>query len=151
MNEKGITLISLIITIIITIIISGVTITASLQNFNQTNKDKEQAELVIIGNAMLQTKVKYEIAKESLNNLPGRKIEQSTYEEINTVLEKQGLSLAGTVDEYYMLTPENGLDKIGVENTADTYVVNFGTGEVFNYTKQKSKDGSILYCYAYNN
>ena len=72
MNEKGITLISLIITIIITIIISGVTITASLQNFNQTNKDKEQAELVIIGNAMLQTKVKYEIAKESLNNLPGR-------------------------------------------------------------------------------
>ena len=47
---------------------------------------------------------------------------------------------------YYKLNGEN-LKALGLENihNNDVYVVNYSTGEVFNYTQKKTAAGDILY------
>ena len=150
MNEKGITLVALTITVIVTLIIASVSITVSLDNAKKSRESIAKSELGMVGNAIVQTNTKYEIAKEDPNNSIGKKIEQSQYDEINAVLQTKSLSLkSNQVGDYILLEPEKGLKQIGINNTEDTYIVSFKTGEVFNYTKKKTNEGTILYVNAY--
>lgn len=147
MNEKGITLIALIVTIIVTIIIAGISIVGAKNNMGETKEDVATSELKIVANAVVQTKTKFDIAKSDYN---GNVINAEKYNELKNVLEKEGMRLLSEdANDYFLLTPEDGLKKIGITNTEDTYIVSFKTGEVFNYTKQKTSGGTVLYINAF--
>ena len=148
MNEKGITLIALIITITVTIIIAGISIKGSLSSVNESKDNIAITELQIVGNALAQTTAKLIIAGEEPITY-GEQIEETVYNEINKILQTEGMELNETVGAYIMITPDKGLKQMGIEHAEDTYVISFFTGEVFNYTKQKTKSGTILYMKAY--
>lgn len=148
-NEKGITIVSLIITIIVTIIILGMSITASVENADKSKDSVAVSELGMVCNALVQTKTKLDIIKESEDNYPGTPISAPEFNRISSILRKENIELEGQVEDYRKITPEEGMEQMGLQSTEDTYIVSFVTGEVFNYTKQNTKEGKLLYSKAY--
>ena len=127
-NEKGVTLVALIITIIILLILAGVSITiGSFSIDNYKNKTLE-SEIRMVQTAVMSQYEKY-IAIKDASLLVGEQCSESG--DINAITK-----------EYNLLEPED-LEKIGMENPKDTYIVNYKTGEVINKTSTKS-DGTIL-------
>ena len=123
-RNNGITLVTLVITIIILLIIAGVTISVGSVSIN-LHKDKilssELKEIQIV--VMQQYQKHLTVKDESL--LIGTKCAISG--DINA-----------TDKEYYLLNVED-LEKLGMENAKDTYIVNYKTGEVINKTSKNSK------------
>lgn len=127
-NEKGVTLVALIISIIILLILAGVSITiGSFSIDNYKNKTLE-SEIRMVQTAVMSQYEKF-IAIKDASLLVGEQCSESG--DINA-----------TTKEYNLLEPED-LEKIGMENPKDTYIVNYKTGEVINKTSTKS-DGTIL-------
>jgi type II secretory pathway pseudopilin PulG len=155
-NERGITLIALVITIIVLIILAGIGIGASTGmkgNIQNTTTNLAKEELAEVQQAVLEIDIKYNQTK-NINSIIGNVI---TYSEAQTYLSKIGMSLkaeeysdtSDTSDKekyYYILKPSD-LENIGLKNSEDTYMVNYSTGEVFNVTKQKTADGELLYTF----
>ena len=151
--EKGITLVALVITIIILVIITGVTIGATglKGNIKLTKSNLAIAELSEVQQAVLETYIKYK-QTHNKNNIVGTGI---TYNEAtqyaNEISNSINLTSSGydlDSDEfekfYYMLTPQD-LEKIGINGCENTYIVNYYTGEVLNYTLKQTSDGQVLY------
>ncbi len=149
MNEKGITLIALALTIAIAIIIAGVSITIATIDKKEMDERISTTELSMVGEAVLETRTKYELVNEEAKNI-GDQISETMYKEIDEILQHEGLQLIEAMEQYVVLIPGIGLKTLGITNTQDTYVVNFNTGEVFNYTKQRTKKGTLLYLRAYS-
>lgn len=127
-NEKGVTLVALIITIIILLILAGVSITiGSFSIDNYKNKTLE-SEIRMVQTAVMSQYEKY-IAIKDASLLVGEQCSESG--DINAITK-----------DFNLLEPED-LEKIGMENPKDTYIVNYKTGEVINKTSTKS-DGTIL-------
>ena len=134
-SQKGITLIALVITIIVLLI--------SLSELNKVQQ------------VVIETYLKYkQLENESF--LIGKKVEGTEYDEVNNALKQASennyelmLGENGDIEKSYYLLNKGNLEKMGLENihNNDEYVVNYYTGEVFNYSQRKSSDG-VLYVYA---
>lgn len=124
-NQKGITLITLVITIIILIIITGVVTYSGLESINISQKTAFISEL-----EMIQAKVNviYEERKASLEKI----------EYYNTIgqdisnLDLDGLteSLGETSKEGFRLFKQTDLDKLGLDNINQEILINYDTREV---------------------
>lgn len=124
-NQKGITLITLVITIIILIIITGVVTYSGLESINISQKTAFISEL-----EMIQAKVNviYEERKASLEKI----------EYYNTIgqdisnLDLDGLteSLGETSKEGFRLFKPTDLDKLGLDNINQEILINYDTREV---------------------
>ena len=124
-NQKGITLITLVITIIILIIITGVVTYSGLESINISQKTAFISEL-----EMIQAKVNviYEERKASLEKI----------EYYNTIgqdisnLDLGGLteSLGETSKEGFRLFKPTDLDKLGLDNINQEILINYDTREV---------------------
>ena len=125
-NEKGITLIALLITVIVLMIIAGVTISVS-RNLVHTAKF-ENAETTLL---LIQSKVKVMADKKAIGeieeaDLYGTKQENGEYEGwyllSNADLENMGIKDADAADNYYV-NYENDDVAIGtgIENNNDIY------------------------------
>lgn len=161
-NNKGITLMALIITIIVLSIITVIGIGASTGmrgNINESKEAMTTTELSKIQQAVLENYVKYKQMNQE-RFLKGEKISyDDALEEFNQLGldSNQKLKVASyniTTDTdpslfYYELNKMH-LKEMGLQNinNDDKYIVNYSSGEVFNITKKKTSSGTVLYVYA---
>lgn len=143
-NEKGITLMILVITIIVLLILASISINLGDDSIDSTKDRKLQAELEIVQQACVTeyTKAKKLGYLDNTTETPANFIgEQVNVSEIQTIYDNWVLSEEPTeyYKKYYRLEPEN-LKLLGLENSKSTYIVNYYTGEVFNETKKTSED-----------
>lgn len=212
-NNKGITLISLVITIIIMLILTAASLTIGYQSLNNTTDSTKLADIQMVqqavyergylislnpaGNILLYQadltnvnpkpsmylgeplygattgavatsneivyyvdglEVEYIAAPDSTNTAGKEKIAMS---EIRGIFERNGQpdyfrlkkGEASTDEEkkkvlysdlYYVLDKAD-LKELGIDNVADVYVVNYTTGEVFNWSMKNYAGGSLVY------
>ena len=161
-NNKGITLMALIITIIILMIITGIGIGASTGmkgNISESKETVATAELSKIQQAVLENYVKYKQMNQE-RFLYGVEI---TFAEAKTEFDNLGLSGNETLkvssyDEmtnvdpslFYYKLDKMHLKEMGLQNINNNneYIVNYSSGEVFNITQKKTASGNVLYVYA---
>lgn len=158
-NNKGITLIALVITIVVLLIIASISIVGGIEGAETAAENKLLTELDMVQHAVLERYTKAQMIKEDVPGEIMQAIEDvnGTVSSINNELEdgnKISLKINSYTDNkyeyYYKLNLEN-LKELGITNARDTYIVNYSTGEVLNITTQKTKSGKPLYIYATNN
>lgn len=145
-NNKGITLIALIITIVVLSILSSIVI-ISVKEKNGIQKEakdsKKLLELQEVQQAVLETYIKYK-QTENTDYLIG--IQCNSKSDINTYAGEEAKILKDSeYTNYYILKDEEDFKKIGIDRVSDFYIVNYTTGEVLNYTTLKNYDGKVLY------
>lgn len=143
-NENGITIISLVITIIMMLILASVTIT-SIVGRNSVVEDAADSnkilELQEVQQAVFETYIKYK-RTENEEYIIGTKCNQELLEQYEN---EMNITLKDTTySKYYLLNSQN-LTKLGLNDSVDSYIVNYEIGEVFNYTTKKTIDGRVLY------
>ena len=160
-KNKGITIISLVITIIVMLILISITIGSikdSKNTVNEAKDSKKRLELQEVQQIVFENYIKY---KQTGNEdyLIGTQVnseELMTYkEEIDSFYKQLEANheefefLDEDYKNYYKIDDNEKLNKLGLqstkENTMDKYLVNYKTGEVYNYTTKKTKEGTILY------
>ena len=154
-NQKGITLLALVITIVVLIILTSITINIGKNEITESKEDTMLSELEIVQNAILQKKTKADLIEEAY---PGQTIIEANIDldEVisdinhNKNSEEDTVNRKDTNDQnYYFLSTENGgLKELGITNSENAYIVNYETGEVINYTKKLTETGKPLYIYA---
>ena len=144
-KNKGITMVSLVVTIIILIIIAGISITGAIKGIKETEEKTQISELTIIQHAILERYTSSILTKEQL---PGTIVEtsevQAIINEINEICD-ENVTLKGT--EYKRLTKQE-LKNMGIDNQEYTYIVNYKTGEVINETLKITETKKPLYVYS---
>ena len=161
-NNKGITLMALIITIIVLMIITGIGIGASTGmrgNINESKEAMATAELSKIQQAVLENYVKY----KQMNQESFLKGEVISYDDALEEFNQLGLdsnqklkaasydtTTAGDPSLFYYKLDKMHLKEMGLQNidNDDQYIVNYSSGEVFNITQKKTSSGNVLYVYA---
>ena len=142
-DEKGITLVAIVIMIILLLIIAGITFSGINRNTENTASQVAESELKMVQNAVLQVKTKSSLTRTNYADLPGSDISK---EEVQNIA--KGIPLKGEEWEYKLLDKE-ALQEIGVTNTEDTYIVNYNTGEAINKDKFNEFE-KPLYIYSVN-
>ena len=144
-TQKGITLVSLVITIIILLIISSIGINFGINGINSTKDSKLESELNMVQHAVLEQYTKYKTIKD-IAYLVGNKVSE---EQLNGVTEELGITLVNIPDTYankdYYKLAKASLKEIGIQETEDEYIVNYISGEVINITKKKLSNNTPLY------
>ncbi len=137
-NEKGITIVALVITVIILAILGTVTLNIGSSIINKTNLQNINTNMLLI---QAKTKTIAEQAKfnNDTSNYKGRKITEITDNaKINELCEKQ---IIDDKENYYLLSQNDlnfmGLEKIKIE---DGYVVNYETDEIIYVSGFKLND-----------
>lgn len=141
-KNKGITLVAVIITVIILLIISGISITGTVKEKEETKENIQFDELNMIQHAILERYTKSQLTKETL---PGEAIDNS---ELDLIIEeiksKSGKDIYLKGGEYFKLN-KSDLKDLGIIKENDEFIVNYSTGEVINNTKKVTSLGKILY------
>lgn len=144
MKQKGITIISLVITVIILVIISGIGITMGTNAIKASKDNKLTSELLMVQHAVLEQYTKYQTTKDN-TYLIGNKVE---LEQMNQIARDFNITLVNIPQNYsnkdYYRLDKASLLEIGIENTDDEYIVNYISGEVINIT-QKTTSNTALY------
>ena len=156
-SQKGITLVALVVTVIVLLILAGIGI-GELSNNNeditQTKDTISLTELNKVQQVVIENYLKYiQIKNEHILTGVGQKIDEEKYNEINNKLKQisnnefQLKEYSDNTDESYYMLNGDDLRSLGLQNihNNDLYVVNYSTGEVFNYTQQKNAAGDVLY------
>ena len=98
-------------------------------------------ELQEVQQAVFETYIKYK-RTENEEYIIGTKCNQELLEQYEN---EMNITLKDTTyNKYYLLNSQN-LTKLGLNDSVDSYIVNYETGEVFNYTTKKTVDGRVLY------
>lgn len=151
-ENKGITLISLVITIIIMLILAAVTINVAggEKNMKKAKENNKLFELQELQEAVLETYIKYkQTGNESY--LVGTICEETELlqyqEQYDGILSKDINGNTGKINysNYRKLDDQEKLNSLGIQDSEDYYIVNYITGEVFNYTSKTLEDGTVLY------
>lgn len=148
-ENKGITIVALVVTIVVLLILASVTINGVIQGVDESEENKLLSELSMVQHAVTQRYTKYELTKDR-DVLVGTKIQTSTLENVpNTINWKvtQFDEINNPEREYYRVN-KSDLVKLGLsgdDKTDSSYVVNYSTGEVYNETSKQTKSGKVLY------
>lgn len=152
--EKGISLVTLVITIVVMLIIAGAITFVSTDILDVADEDKLQEELTMVNNVILEKYTNY-LRTKNIAYIKGEKLTDTQVQEIASKINVSLVAIPTNVKEkdlnlsaYYRLTPEVLLT-IGIDGAKDTYIVNYLTGEVINETK--ANEGTKLYMYSRNN
>ncbi len=149
-NNKGITLIALVITIVVLLILASIGIGGAITGVDESTEQTQKSELKMVQHAVLQRYTKYSLANDT-KMLVGKKIESVSelYSEVSWK-NKENYENLKDEEKYYELNSDN-LKELGITNEKDTYIVNYKTGEVFNNTIKKTNSGYLLYIYSDEN
>ena len=149
-NQKGVTMIALIITIIVLLIIASISIGSALDSHETAAKNKLLTEVGMVQHAALERYTKQvTIGNE---DFPGE--EYTSKSEIEADIDKikndSKLSeiLNNTTPEDYYFLDKNALKNLGVTVTEDSYIINYKLGIAINATVQVTEDGQPLYVYS---
>lgn len=137
-NQKGITIVSLVITIIILLIIGGVSVTVGTSVIKQAAITNINTNMMLI-QAKIKTIAEQAKFNNNTDNYKGTILsEVSGNKKVDKILE------AGIIEDaskYYLLSKDDlvsmGLEKIDIE---DGYIVNYETEEII-YVKGYENDG----------
>ena len=163
-NNKGVTLLALIITVVVMLILTGITVNLSYTSVSKIRSNKLEADLQIVRQAVVE---RYQMARtanklhvnkndEQISFWVGKQIEASkislpSYKDGEEILGLNNFKTqieANTIqyqeDYYYRLTKED-LKSLGIEDNKYTYVVNYKTAEVYNETRKVTSEGKLLY------
>lgn len=153
-NQKGISLISLVITIVVILILISISTYTGINNVKESRDSAVKTELKLVQQAVLQKYTKYNLIGDQ-SILPGNSYEDFT--ELNDIIgqiaEKTEITIELKDDEYsnYYLLDTISLQELGITNTEDEYIVNYTTGEVINKTRlATSGSKEPLYIYGRN-
>ena len=154
-DEKGITMVALVMTIIVMLILAGITINLGKNGIKESKENAMLSEVGMIQNAVLQRKTKVDLTSEEY---PGQNLDDAginldnLISEINSKKSSEEESVtrkdAENTDYYLLSNSNNGLQELGITNAEDEYIVNYKTGEVINYTPKVNNSGKPLYVYA---
>lgn len=149
-NEKGITIVSVVVTVIILLIFASVSINFGLNGKESVEDSKLVSELEMVQHAVLEQYTKYKTTR-NISYLVGEKI---TKEQANKYAKEVGVRLINIPDtysnkDYYLLNKES-LSSIGIQDSNYEYIINYISGEVMNITIKKTSDNSQLYIRANN-
>ena len=141
-NEKGVTLMALMVTVIVLFILSGIALNYSVSNQKDFKDNKLEIELLTVRQAVAE---QYEKAK-ALNRLEKKTDDEiwvgTRVSDISKVERPDGKDFLLSKfeypeDYYYRLTKKKGeFEKLGISNVSNTYIVNYKTKEVYNETRQ---------------
>lgn len=141
-NQKGITLVTLIVTIIVLLIIGSITIYTGTGIIKRVNLQNLNTNMLL-----LQAKTKT-LAEESKFNKDETKLKGT---KVNDIVDNEKINklinanIIENPEEYYLLTQEDlnsmGLEKVKIE---DGYLVNYETNEII-YIKGFEANGMTYY------
>ncbi len=142
-NNKGVTLVSLVVTIIVLLIIASISIVGGIQGADTAADNKLLTELDMVQHAVLQRYTKYSLTKDK-DLLVGTKVNSLPNP---TEITWQVKNPQNDEEKYYELGSSE-LTNLGITNSKDTYIVNYSTGEVYNKTTPKTNSNEVLYIYS---
>ena len=146
-KNSGVTMITLIIMIIVLLILAGVSINGTIIGNNSSQSNIKKTELEMVQHAIVERYTKYKLTKDSSLLIGTITIPENNAEEGLTWKLTQGQIGTDVEKKYYQLNSAN-LKEIGfTSETTDSYIVNYYTGEVYNTTQHKTKNGELLYIY----
>lgn len=153
-NQKGITLISLVITIIVMFILTSIGTYTGVKNIRESREKAVKTELKLVQQAVLQKYAKYNLTGDK-SILPGNSYVDFT--ELNSIIKEINEKTEVTIElkddnanNYYLLDITS-LKALGITNTEDEYIVNYITGEVINKTRLSTpRSKEPLYIYGRN-
>lgn len=147
-QEKGITLVMLIIAIVILIIIAGIAINLGTTNVNISIDYKLKGELEMVKYAVLEQYAKYKTTLNE-NYIIGTDYNDKVKEFVSK--NYKNVTLIQSINEnnkkyekYYLLNPD-ALKNIGIQDSTYSYIVNYYTGEVMNLNIYTTSTGTQLY------
>lgn len=142
-NEKGVTMIILVVTLAVFLIIIGIVVTNGIDSVNSTKRSKFLDDLKIVQHSVLEQYTRYTVFKDT-SVLKGEKI--TNMQELKNLASSVGVNLIEN-DNYYKLDKED-LSSLGIKSTNDIYIVNYFTGEVLNYSR--AEKGEKYYIFGIN-
>ena len=147
-NNKGITIIALIIIVLLMVLLASVTAYEANDLISITKKQSIETNLLLIQAKVriINEQVVFEKDEEKKKELlVGTKLSDKT-QVLNSLKEKKVLSSNESGEDYYVLSKKN-LDDMGLDTLEenDAYVVNYNTEEVIYVHGVKMDDGVYLY------
>ena len=150
-NEKGVTLISLVITIIVLLILASISTYTGIGNIKETRESVRKTELQLVQQTVIQKYTKYNLTGDD-KLLQG--VSYLDFTELNSLIAEIRKLIGVTIElkddnanNYYLLN-KTSLANLGIANTEDEYIVNYTTGEVLNKTRlvnTESKEPLYIY------
>ena len=136
-ENKGVTLVALIVTVIVLLILSGIGMYYGIDSIKTANNNALKSEVIMVQHAVLERYSQYKLTRnnEILVGTPANSEAASLASQMEVTLK------GGT---YYKLN-SNDLNNLGITNSTDTYIVNYETGEVLNATHIETMEGEKLY------
>jgi len=170
-NNKGITMMSLIITAIVLVLIAGISFKLGTDSIEQSKKYMQQSSVKIVATAVVQQKGKIDALK--LGEVPvsetqpdcfiGTPLLNFSSVSMNKLNEEQKTFLRGKLvnveegsntykegghyDDLYYRVSGTDFEALGITNEGSTFIINYKTGEVYNETLQcvGNKKADVLY------
>ncbi|MBP3464189.1 MAG: type II secretion system protein [Clostridia bacterium] len=142
-KEQGITMMVLVITIVVLIILSAIVIRYSIDGIEYSREKKLLSDLEAVQHAVYEQYEQYKVTGDE-SFIIGSEASSSD----KATLEGNTWKITSPKDnaeKYYKLNQDD-LEKIGIENTEDEYIVNYKTGECYNLTQKRTKENHrVLY------
>lgn len=161
-ENKGITLIVLIITIVVLLIIAGISISGGITGIEESNDNRAMTELEKVQHAITQRYSKFELTKDK-SLIVGTKIDDlptiptPTGETKAPTWKVFQVTSGATVSthperKYYRLS-QSDLQNLGLTGSENgsSYIVNYYSGEIFDENKKQTSKGTVLYKTAMEN
>lgn len=152
-DNRGITLVALIITIILMLILVSVTTYSGINSYKNAQVTKFVTQM-----QLLQAKVDDLVSSKTIEELNSMDLQTPTTQEqqnaINSAFNNEEVT-SSNVDEYKVFTKEDVLNKLDVEDVQNDIMVNFATREIVSlvgieyegetyYTQYKLPNGQTI-------
>lgn len=143
-KENGITMMVLVVTIIVLSIIASIAIQYTINGGEYSKEKQLLSDLETVYHAVYEHYEQYRTTGDE-SFLLGTKASNPNDGRI-TWKDNNKYWSSGEVDkQYYLLTPET-LKQMGIDNSTDSYIVNYYTGECYNTTiRTTPQNNKVLY------
>lgn len=169
-NEKGITLIILVISVLVLVILTGVSLNLGFININGIVDKQLKTELGLVRQAVSEqyfkavavNQIEVPAEKNQVAFWVGDRITQFTdialpdkesvtqTDEVNAFFQQTDWYAPVFQEDYYYRLKPADLKKIGIDDAKETYIVNYKNGEVYNETHKVDSNSNLLYLPAMN-
>lgn len=151
-ENKGITLIALIITIVVLLIIAGISISGGIQGIDKADDNRAMSDLEKVQHAITERYTKFELLKDT-SLLVGTKVDLADLTDVPESVNWKVLQVTtgDTVSihperKYYRLS-KSDLENLGLtgDYKGASYVVNYYSGEAYDEGQIQTSSGKVLY------
>lgn len=143
-SENGITMMVLVVTIIVLAIIASIVIQYSINGGEYSKEKQLLSDLEIRQHAVYEQYEQYRTTGDE-SFLVGNKASNPNDSSVTWENNNAYWTSNERDKQYYLLTPET-LKQLDINNSKDTYIVNYYTGECYNSTiRTTPQNNKVLY------